>query len=173
MIVAQRSLVHDTARAGFERVEPDAAVEIGRASGRHIGQAVLNQHTAVDRPDRFELLHGDRSPFVRRGQEAPAQLAVAARSGSKPSRRREPNSAQSCQMVGGESTRPPAVNDHSTLPWAASSATTRCSSIELTNTFPPATTGALSLPPTCVSHAGASAAGNSAAVPPLRAASPR
>ncbi len=51
----------------IELEEPQAAVEEVRAAGDEVGDVLLDQHAAVDRPDRFELLESHQPAIQRRG----------------------------------------------------------------------------------------------------------
>ena len=76
-------------------------------------------------------------------------------------------------MVGGESTRAPAVWLQTGLPSAAFSACTVCASTAATKSLPPATVTLLSRPPTLASHVLLSSAGTAVSVAPLRVPSCR
>ena len=149
-----------------------APVEEHRPAGHAVHDPLVYQHAAVHRPDRFELLEGPQTQVGRHGAKRQTSTPSAnLRQYTYPSA--EPKSTQPCQTVAGESIRPPAVNCHFGLPNRASSACNVCCSTPATSTVPAATTGLLSLPPSCVVQAHLSSTGTAVGVNPLREASCR
>ena len=73
-------LVAEPAGPRVQSVEPNAAVEERRASGRAVDEAVEHQDAAVARPGRFELALGDDQPRGGAARNRQANAPSAARS---------------------------------------------------------------------------------------------
>lgn len=102
--------------AAFEADQSDAAVQLGRSSGRKVRRAILHQHAAMHRPGGFQLLHGADPTFLRRRPETPRQGSVvgpqavhAAVGGTEQNRARMPGGRRVDPRPRGELPQPPAV----------------------------------------------------------------